>query len=352
MQNHVHRKWVRPLVALAVTVAIGPVVATAGPVDPVYTTTFHDATTYQNRFTGSDGKWHWTIDADADRFPDDVYERPVMDGFRNYDGQFATDDDYFGYLDITEAHAGFDEQFLYIGIDLHDTNRYKSNQQVEDTGLVAEYRVRMSNQADGSAGYLFNIESPHQNLADHGYDWVTTRNYAYWDEDADLAVDGLVPDLQADNGSGFETEIVNDGQVKSSFVSQFGAGTPFYSRIAPGGDDNIVEFAIDYAAFGFSQADLLDLAYLVFESNRGNSSTENPDKYLLNHRFSMTDAGSPYADDHPDYGTQGLNDINEIDTLNGGGIIPEPGALSITLGLLALLTTQRRPRRRHRQAHG
>lgn len=331
--------------------------AEAASINPVYINTFEDATTFQNRFTGTDGKWHWTIDPGADSFPDDFYERPVMAGFRPYVDQasgqtkFATDDDYFGYLDITAARAGFDQQYLYVAIDLHDTNRYKSNQQVEETGLVAEYRVRISNNADGSGGFLFNVESPFQNQSDlisagqDPYSWVTTRNFVYQDIDNDLAVDGITPDLEPDNGSGYETEIVNDGNFKSGF----GSGTPFFSRISPDGNDNIVEFAIAYEDFGFTQEDLLDLPYLVFESNRGNSSTENPDKYLLNHRFSPTIAGSPYPGSNglSEYGTQGLVDIKEMDTLNGGsiGAVPEPSSIlgtGVAFGLGCFLHRKRK----------
>lgn len=316
---------------------------------PTYTTTFDDATTFQNEFTDTNNTQRWTISSGADDFATDLYERPVSQNFREYtdkatnETKFATDGDYWGNLDITQAQAGFDSKYLYTSINLHDTNHYKANGQVEDIGLNAEYRVRLSNNANGNGGFMFETQSPYQNLLDHGNDWVTTRNYVYFDSDNDLAVDGATPDLEQDNGTGYDTEIVNDGQMKPGF-SQFGSegDTPFFSRIQPG-DNSIVEFAIEYGALGFTAEDLQSLDYLEFESNRGSSSTSNPDKYLLNHRFSRLDAGSPYAEDNfngSPWGTQGPKDIFDIDTLQGGAIlVPElTSSLLLVISGLAFLS--------------
>lgn len=54
---------------------------------------------------------------------------------------------------------------------------------------------------------MFNLEGPRQNVQDlisagkDPYSWVTTRNYVYEDKDGGFAVDGLVPDVQDDNGT-------------------------------------------------------------------------------------------------------------------------------------------------------
>jgi len=333
--------------------------ANAAPGTPTFQVTFDDATTFQNEFTDTDGKQRWTITPGADDFETDLYERPVVQNFRDYKDQntdetkFATDDDYWGNLDITQASAGFDNQFLYIAIDMHDTNRHPPDGQVEHVGLDAEYRVRLSNDPLGNNGFMFAVESPYQNFLDLQSDsedphsWVTTRNFVHWDENGDLAFDGAQPDFEndRDQATGYETEIVNDGKIKSGF-SQFGeeGDMPFYSRIRPGGDDSVVEFAIEYAKFDLSKTDLQTLPYLEFESNRVNSSSESPDKYLLNHVFAKIDAGSPYAEDQGEvWGTQGPKDINEIDTLRGGAI-PEPTSLAL-LGLACIgLMIRRRPR--------
>ncbi len=117
------------LLAAGLLVAAATAPAAAAPGTPTYQVTFGDATTFQNEFIDTNGDHRWTISPDADDFTTDLYERPVVQNFRDYtdantnEVKFATDGDYWGNLDITEASAGFDADFLYVAIDLHDTNR-------------------------------------------------------------------------------------------------------------------------------------------------------------------------------------------------------------------------------------
>lgn len=337
-----------------------------GAFTPSYSVAFTDATTYQNAFIDDNSTRRWTIDDGADVFADDKWERPVQQGFRVYqddDGQdrYATDGDYWGDLDIVAAQAGFDSQYLYASIELHAPTRFQPNGQDEATGLQGEYRLGLGE----VGGLLFQVQDPSVNREANNNDgqplhaWRSERNYVYRDTDADLDVGENPADGDENNGTGYEEEILNDGVLKDG-----SGGQPFYSRIADdvntllGGTK--VEFVIDYAAFGLSMADLLGES-LLFESNRGNSSSENPDNYLISRRFDVQKAGSPYRCDtgqnsslftctDPDksiFDTDGLVDVNEVDNLRGSlgaaAVVPLPASLFLVLpGLGALLWLRRR----------
>jgi hypothetical protein len=99
-------------------------------------------------------------------------------------------------------------------------------------------------------------------------------------------------------------------------------------RIDPN-DNTIVEFAVDYALLGFSQSDLRNLGYLDIEAIKG--GPKDPQNYLWNDEYNHGEAGSPYRATSGDlskseFGTQGLGNIYELDTLRGGAI-PEPGMI-------------------------
>ena len=77
---------------------------------PAYTSTFTNALTADNAVQGHDGNQYWTIDAGADQYRNDVYERPTAQSYhlrRALDGskRFAASE-YYANLDIVEARAG------------------------------------------------------------------------------------------------------------------------------------------------------------------------------------------------------------------------------------------------------
>ena len=84
---------------------------------PAYTSTFTDALTADNAFRGRDGNQYWTIDAGADQYRNDVYERPTAQTYRvrhaaDGSGHFAASE-YFPKLSVVYARAGLDSNFLY-----------------------------------------------------------------------------------------------------------------------------------------------------------------------------------------------------------------------------------------------
>src|SRR5262245_9470947 len=76
---------------------------------PVYAATFLDHVSGKNAFKATDGKRYWTVDAGADSYQHDFYERPTAAEYKVIDGKFATAE-YFAYIDIVQARVGFDAQ--------------------------------------------------------------------------------------------------------------------------------------------------------------------------------------------------------------------------------------------------
>lgn len=273
--------------------------------------------------------------------------------------RFATDGDYWADLDIVSAQSGFDDDYFYGNIELYAPTRFKPNPgENEAIGLDGEYRIQFGR----NGGVLVNLTGAKDNRDDNSSasialnSWRTDRNFAFRDTDGDLDLGENPSDGLQDNGSGYEEEIVNDGIVKPSVGLNAGA-TAIYSRIREGGTDvladNNVEFVIDYKELGFTKDDLYGLD-ITFEANRGNSSSESPDNYLVSRQFRFTQAGSPYRCGSGDetaldatlagivggcsdsqlsiVSSQGLVDVNEVDNLRGTlAPIPVPAALPMML---------------------
>ena len=102
---------------------------------PVYTTTYADAVTGDNAFNASDGNRYWTVDPGADSYQIGSYERPTVKNYQIIDGKYATDE-YFAYLDIHQAKVGFDDQYLYIAIDLFGLDKSTTDWVGTRVGLV------------------------------------------------------------------------------------------------------------------------------------------------------------------------------------------------------------------------
>lgn len=146
-------------------------------------------------------------------------------------------------------------------------------------------------------------------------------------------------------GNGYDTVVISDGKIPSGAEALF-------VRIDPT-NPSIVEFAFAYPLFGFTQDDFFNLSYLEFEAIKG--GPKDPANYLWNDEYTKSEAGSPYGGvgGLSEFGTQGLGNIYELDTLRGAGlspppppVIPEPSSmLLLGSGLMGLSKFWRRRRR-------
>lgn len=293
------------------------------PVAPLYTTTVTDAVTDDNAFMAADGRRYWTIDPGADSYQNDVYERPTAQTYQVRllaDGseRFAAAE-YFQNLDIVQARAGFDAQYLYVAIKLAGLGKLTADGQAAYEGLVYRYGFRIANQADGGGGLLVVADQPQLKNAPHTA-FGSVGTFVYRDANGDVGGTGLnvtKQDRQAEvNGNGYERVLVSDGKLASG-------QRVLWVRVSPS-DPTVVEFALDYKALGFTEADLTNLAYFDVEANKG---LQDPANYLWNDEYTRSEAGSPYRANSGDrskseFGTQGLGNIYELDTLRIGPITP------------------------------
>lgn len=285
---------------------------------PVYDVTFDDAVTADNAFARSGGGRGWTIDGGADVYQTDVYERPTAQTFqvvRGADGvqRFAAAE-YYQNLDIVRASAGFDANHLYVSIKLAGLSKLTQDGGASAEGLKYRYGFRLSTAADGGGGLLVTAEQPGEKNPTFGGQAV----YAHRDANGDVGGTGLSvtkQDRPAEvNGNGYERVVAADGR---GMVGQ----QVVWARVSPA-DPTVVEFALDYKAFGYTADQLESLAYLQFEANKG---LQDPANYLWNDEYTQSEAGSPYRATNGDLsrsvlGTQGLGNIYELDTLTGGAI--------------------------------
>jgi hypothetical protein len=283
---------------------------------PSFSYSFDDAITGDNEFF-SGGYRRWDVDPGSDKYAEDVYERPMNQSFGYNDGRYSTNSDYFGNLDIVRGEYGYDSTYAYFAIHMFSTNlEYASGGSV-DQGLKYHYRIRVSLDSSGAGGYLFSTDTPY----DFGTNWHTQKNFVYKDTNGDLAVDG----------NGYNRVIASDGLLSGTEV--------FWTRLRPG-DSSVVEFAVRYESFGLTSSQLDTLPYLVFEANKG---LLDPQNYLWNKEYTASEAGSPNggAGGLSEFGTQGLGNIYELDTLRAGAI-PEPStSLLISLASLGMFYRRR-----------
>jgi len=341
----------RAILALSILTVGTAASLRAAPNVPVYTNTFGDAVTGDNQFRGSDGKLHYDVDAGADKYQFEMYERPTTQTFSYVDGRYATTGDYWGNLDIVQAKSGFDNTYYYGQIDMFGLTKIDSGGGISQEGLVYQYGIRLSTDPDGRNGFLFIVDDPaHKN---NPTQWNGDKSFGFKDSDGDVGGAAQVkgnggptglsvtkednPEEQH-NLNGYDQVIISDGKLEGS------GQNVLFTRINPS-DASIVEFAIDYKALGLTQADLAALGYLDFESNKGLQDNQN---YFWNDKYTKSEAGSPNGGPGglSEFGTQGTGNIYELDTIRGFTVIPEVGALLPLATMLGLLGSSRRPWRR------
>lgn len=298
-------------------------IVTAQPTTPVYSAVYHDCVTADNRFRGDDGKWFWDVDPGCDVYQADVYERPMTQEFIYTRGRYGAKE-YYEYLDIVQAKAGFDSQYLYVAIKMFGRDHITSGGSRDRRGMIERYGFRLSTDPDGRYGMLVVSDQPEvKNEPNTRYGPLGT--FVYIDENGDVggAADsgptGLYvtksdnPD-EEDGMNGYETPIVADGRLD-------GGRRVLWVRLDPR-DNTVVEFALDYRRVGLTARDLRNLRYLDFEAIKG--GPKDPQNYLWNDKYTKREAGSPNygRNGRSEFGTNGLQNIYEVDTLRGLWIEP------------------------------
>lgn len=364
------------------------------PTNPTYFSTFGDAITGNNRFTNSDGEQRWDVDAGADNYFTETYERPVDQGY-TYDkngGRYATAH-YWGGLDIVEGKYGYDDTYMYFSIDMWADHNIDQSGSVKEDGLSHFYGVRFNNDTNPNGGFLVRTENPVGNdylnstrTASNG--WQSKAVKVFQDTNSDVAGLGVTVtknDVHNEvNNNGYEVQIADNGAFKNAneddIVEKSGEtsnvptpateGAPAaFARITQdtvdsglheiGGseagnlnDFSIIEFAVPWEAYGFSLSDvqtLVSSGFILFETIEG--GPKDNQNYFWNDEYTYDEGGSPYDDsglgtgttpggDGFDY-TDGNPDQNiyKLDTLtfiDSSNVIPEPSTYCLFLGAFAL----------------
>ena len=174
-------------------------------------------------------------------------------------------------------------------------------------------------QEDGGGGLLVTADQPaFKNKPPTRFGSVGT--FIHRDFNGDVGGTGrsvTKEDRQAEvGGNGYERVVASDGRKLSG-------ERVLWVRIHPA-DRTVVEFALKYKSVGLTESDLANIPYLEFEANKG---LKDPANYLWNDEYKKSEAGSPYraaTGNLSEFGTQGLGNIYELDTLSGGPIAPPP----------------------------
>ncbi|MCW5935089.1 MAG: PEP-CTERM sorting domain-containing protein [Fimbriimonadia bacterium] len=321
-----------------------PAALFAQPSSPVYFQTFHDAVTGTNSYNHS-GQRYWYVTPGADKYQNDVYERPTVQNYANRGGHYSTHE-YFEYLDITRASVGFDSQFLYVSISMFGRNKSTSDGTNSPVGLVERYGFRFGADPNGRNSRLLVVDQPELASSPNTV-FSRLKTFGYRDTNGDVGGRGVVNGgatglnvtksdnpLEESGMTGYNQGFISDGRLSNNT-------TVLWARIAPG-DVNTVEMALDYVALGLNVNDLMATQYLEFEAIKG--GPKDPANYLWNDKYTKSEAGSPNPGmgGLSEFGTQGLGNIYELDTLRGGYIVPEPSTMAALSAGLALMGLRRK----------
>jgi hypothetical protein len=308
---------------LALTVAAGA--ACAMPTTPVYTQTFADAVTGDNSFI-SGGFRFYTVDAGADSYQNDIYERPFVQAFNVIGTAYAVEE-YHSYVDIEQARIGWDNQFVYFALDMVGLEKLTKDGARAIEGLKAKYMVRFGTNPDGrNSYYIMGDEPGFASFPNTVFAGAKTEGW----RDADLDVGGRGGPIHGQPGpsglsvtrtqnvreefgmNGFEQAIIlSDGTLNAG-----AGGTVLWQRVSPT-DPTVVELALDYVALGLTRATIEATQYLDFAAVAG--APAGPENGLWNDKYTAEEAGSPNRGIGTDseFGTQGLGAIYLADNVRG-----------------------------------
>ncbi len=309
------------LVTAGLVLAVGTATAIAQPGTPTFSNAWTDCRTNDNKFVGSDGDFYWDVDANCDIYQQDRYERPMTQTFTFTNGRFGAVE-YLEYLDIHRVRAGFDNTYLYVQLEMAGRNQLKSDGTVIAVGMAERYGFRMSTDADGRFGVLLVSDQP-EFKNEPNTTWGPLGMLGFRDTDGDvggaatsgptgLNVTKTDNANEEDGMNGYDTQIIADGRLDNNTAV-------LWVRLSPG-NNKFVQFALRYGELGFSQADLRNLNYFHFEAIKG--GPKDPQNYLWNDKYTEEEAGSPNygSGGESEFGTQGLENIYEVDTAVGGPI--------------------------------
>ncbi|MCU0689030.1 MAG: hypothetical protein MUE97_04735 [Phycisphaerales bacterium] len=304
---------------------------TSAPTTPVYTSTFNDAVTADNALVVA-GTRFYSVDAGADSYQNDIYERPIAQGFNLVGTQYVASE-YFAYIDITQAKFGFDNRFIYVAIDLAGLDKRTADGVNTIEGLQARYGFRFGLNADGRNSYYIQVDQPQQASLPNTL-WTLQKTEAYRDTDQDvggrggpihgnpgpsgLTVTKVANILEEQGLNGWDQQV-----IQSDGLTTIGLFPALWQRVSPT-DNTVVEIALDYTRLGLTRANIESIAYLHFEAQTGDLA--NPGYGLWNDQFTGIEAGSPNLGIGTDneFGTQGLGAISGVDSLRGTLTIAPP----------------------------
>jgi hypothetical protein len=335
----------KPQIKVALACAFATALsASSSAQTPVYAGTVGDYVTGDNAYMNG-GFRYWDVDAGSDSYQWNFYERPTVQSYELRGGRYSAEE-YFEYLDITEASIGFDSQFLYVAINLFGLDKSTKDGANSFVGLKERYGFSFSLNEDGRNGILLVGDQP----GDIGTTFSRLKTFGYKDVNGDVGGRGIVnggpsglgvtrSDNNGEEGgmNGYEHQIISDGRL--------GGQNVLFQRVSPK-DNTIVEFALDYGALGLTASDIISTAHWHIEAIKG--GPKDPQNYHWNDKYFNTQAGSPIygAGGLNEFGTNGLGNIYELDTLQFAAFpVPEPGTF-VGLGLGGVLLALRLRRRR------
>ena len=225
----------------ALAFAMMPLAAAAGTVSltPTYSQTFTDAITGDNCVnTGANPGMTpggscsgtgagWTVDALADDYSQDRYERPTVQTFTtNADGEIRSDQ-YFGYLDITGAQYGFtqpvagsDSAFMFFQLTMFSPVFYK-NDGTTDTGQFGsgtQYGVQLGMPtAGGSDVGVLLLQGEQTTIGLSSSPFNSLKATGFCDTDNSVPGPGGISVGNENNipgGNGYESNLIkSDGKI-------------------------------------------------------------------------------------------------------------------------------------------